>query len=194
MGKDQETEKASAFASPQFREAHQFMGGDALNEDEMIATMRRYSQKRHELEARKERGRRYLEQVKFEVEESLRPLAEEVEAARGSMQVFVSEHNSGESFNVPGLGTAFLTHTAKVEITDEAEVGDYLNTKVHENVLTYLTDPAKLNASKVKRYAKERLVSSGEVLPGTRSEVAVSLVFRSSGSPPTGAADPEGAG
>lgn len=149
----------------------------------MIALMRRYAEAKEQLEEQEENGRTYVQMIQDEVKESLAPLKEDLEHARRSMEIFVSEHNGGKSFSVPALGTAYTQNRVIGRI---AEPDEFL--KAFER-----TDPEKaealcdrkLNASRARKEAEKAFREQGEILPGADVEQVTVLCFKPS---PTAAA------
>lgn len=146
------------------------------SEPEMVSQMRRYRELKKAHERQKERAKEYLEQVKAESEADMRPLEEQIEAARQSMLAFLIEHNSSNKFRVPGLGTAFTQHRTWVNIADEdaftASLDDAERGRVFE---------LKLNTSRAKALVQGSFESGGEIRPGCEVEGKETLAVKLSG-------------
>lgn len=144
-----------------------------VDEDAMISAMRRYRAAKAEQERRKERASQYLRQIKSEIEADLAAGDEHLERLRSSMLTFITDHNKGRKFNVPGIGTATTTTRTTVEITDE----ERLVAAVPEEQRDGLFD-RKLNTSRAKAYAKSALEEAGEQLPGVEADRVTALSVR----------------
>ncbi len=144
-------------------------------ETEMVAQMRRYRSLKKAREQQKERAREFLDQVKAEIEADMRPIEEEIEAARRSMLAFITQ-NDGRKFRVPGLGTAFTQHRISVKIEDEeaftASLDDTERAQVTET---------KLNPSRAKALAQGSFEGGGEIRSGCEVEENDTLVVKLSG-------------
>lgn len=143
------------------------------SEAAMIDAMRRYRAARADQERRKERAAEYLRQVKAEIEQDLGAGEDRLERMRASMLVFVTEHNGGRKFAVPGLGTVTTTTRARIEITDEERFLAALPETRREALFD-----RRLNASRAKATARSALEDEGEQLPGVEAELVTSLSVR----------------
>lgn len=144
-----------------------------VDEGAMISAMRRYRAAKSEQERRKERANQYLRQIRSEIEADLAAGDEHIERLRSSMLTFITSHNDGKKFNVPGIGTATTTTRTTVEITD----GERLVAAVPEEQRNGLFDQ-KLNASRAKDYAKSAFEQAGKHLPGVEAARMTALSVR----------------
>jgi hypothetical protein len=142
----------------------------------MIAAMRSYREAKTEHDQRKEPATAYLEQVRQQIEADLAAGEEHLERLRSSMLAFLTEHNGGSKFNVPGLGTATTTTRTSLKIADQEA---FLAAIPHEE-RDKLFD-RKLNNSRAKAAAKAALEETGEELPGVEADRVTSLSVRLSG-------------
>lgn len=139
----------------------------------MIAAMRSYREARADLEQRKQRAARYLEQVQEEIKADLAADEEHVERLRSSMLTFLTEHNGGNKFNVPGIGTATTTTRTSVKISDEERFLASLPPEERDSLFEL-----KLNNSRAKATAKAAFEDDGEQLSGVEAERMTSLSVR----------------
>ncbi len=150
------------------------------SQEEAIRTLRRYRQLKAEMEAERERGQELVRQVKEEVEADLAPLAEHLERMRTSLENFLKEHNAGEKFRAPGLGTVYTQSRLKVSIDDqesfEAALAE-LDGKQREAVYD-----RKFSLSRAKKLVQTAYEEAGQILPGCEVEHAESLCVKLSGS------------
>ena len=144
-----------------------------VTDDAMIAAMRSYRQAKADLEVRKERGAAYLRQVEKEIKADLASAEGDLERLRSSMLTFLTEHNGGKKFSVPGLGVATTTMRTTVKLSDrEAFVA-----AVPPDRRDSLFD-LKLNNSRAKALAKRALDEDGQQLPGVEAGRVTSLSVR----------------
>ncbi len=144
--------------------------------EQMIENLRRYRALKRELEEEKERARAYLEQVRAEIEQDLAPLEEHIERLRESMSRYITVHNGGEKFKVPGLATAYTQKRLSVEIADEEAFAASLDEQSREEVYE-----KKLSQSRAKKLARVAYEADGEILSGCEVEQSESLGVRLTG-------------
>lgn len=146
---------------------------EILSREDAVQQIRRYKRYKDELEEQRHRGKEYIKQVRAEVEEDLKPLEERTEALEQSLINFVELENSGRSYRVPGLGTAYTTDRTRVRISDreafEASLGDAEQTELYDR---------KLNESRAKAYAADCYGEDGEIVPGIEIEPYKSFAVR----------------
>ncbi len=143
----------------------------------MIAAMRRYRSAKAEQERRRRRADEYLRQVKEQIDADLAAGDEHLEKLRFSMLAFVTEHNAGKKFSVPGLGTATTTTRTSVKIADQEAFLAALPPEEREKLFE-----RKLSASRAKAAAKAAFEEDGEQLPGVEAARLTSLSVRLSDS------------
>lgn len=143
-------------------------------QDEMIRELRSLKARQAELDEAKERGRAYVEQVREAVAQDLRPLEEAVEAARWNVEVLIRDHNGGQKFRVPGLGTAYLQRRRAFKVVDP----EALARSVGEAERQRLYDPPKINTGRAKSFAQSVFNEDGQILPGVETEEVESLSIR----------------
>ncbi|MGF1473156.1 MAG: hypothetical protein ACFB50_15640 [Rubrobacteraceae bacterium] len=148
-------------------------GEELVDERAMISALRRYRAAKAEQERRKERANEYLREIRSEIEADLAAGDEHIERLRSSMLTFITTHNGGRKFSVPGLGTATTTTRTTVEITDE----ERLVAAVPEEQRDGLFD-RKLNTSRAKAYAKSAFEEAGEQVPGVEAARVTALSVR----------------
>ncbi|QIN85472.1 hypothetical protein GBA63_22485 (plasmid) [Rubrobacter tropicus] len=142
----------------------------------MIAAMRSYREAKADLEVRKERGAAYLKQVEEEIKADLANAEEDLERLRSSMLTFLTEHNGGKKFNVPGIGTATTTARTTVKIADQEAFVAAVPPDRRDSLFDL-----KLNNSRAKALAKKALDEDGQQLPGVEAGRITSLSVRLSG-------------
>lgn len=142
----------------------------------MIALMRRYRAAKQQLEEEEDNGRAYVQLVQDEVKESLRPLKEELERIRRSMDVFVRERNGGKSFSVPALGTAYTQNRLVSKIVDPDEFLKVI-ARADPEKADELCD-RKLNASRARKEAERAFKEDGERVAGADVEQVTVLCFK----------------
>lgn len=147
-----------------------------VDDADMIAAMRSYREAKADLEQRKERAAAYLEQVKAQIEADLAAGEEHLERLRSSMLTFLTEHNGGNKFAVPGLGTATTTTRTSVKISDEESFLASLPPERRDALYEL-----KLSNSRAKAAAKAAFEEDGEQLPGVEAGRITSLAVRLSG-------------
>ncbi len=146
----------------------------------MIAVMRRYRSAKAEQERRRRRADEYLRQVKEQIEADLAAGDEHLEKLRSSMLAFVTHHNAGRKFSVPGLGTATTTTRTRVRIADE----ERFLAALPEDQREALFD-RKLSGPRARAAAKTAFEEDGEQLPGVEASRVTSLSVRLSDDRPT---------
>ena len=147
---------------------------DALAGDaSMIAAMRSYRGAKADLEQRKERAAKYLEQVRKEIEADLAADEAQVERLRASMLTFLTEHSGGKKFSVPGLGVATTTTRTTVKISDQEAFVAAVPADRRDSLFDL-----KLNNSRAKALAKRALDEDGQQLPGVEADRVTSLYVR----------------
>ena len=139
----------------------------------MIAAMRSYREAKADLEQRKQRAAKYLEQVQNEIEADLAADEAHVERLRSSMLTFLTEHNGGTKFNVPGIGTATTTTRTSVKIADQEAFLASLPAEERDPLFEL-----KLNASRAKAAARAAFEEDGQQLPGVEAGRVTSLSVR----------------
>lgn len=139
----------------------------------MIAAMRSYGEAKAEHELRKDRAAKYLDQVKARIEADLAAGEEHLEKLRSSMFAFLTEHNGGKKFSVPGLGTATTTTRTSVKISDQERFLASLSPGRRDSLFEL-----KLNNSRAKAAAKAAFEEGGEQLPGVEADRVTSLSVR----------------
>lgn len=151
-----------------------------VSEDALIAMMRRLAEAKRHLEEQKARAAKYLEQIKTEIAEDLAPMEREIEWTRRAIRAYLIEERGGESFKVPGLGSAGITRRRQTKIVDaEAFVKSVRD--ANPDALASLYDEPKLSLTKSKKYAESVLHEVGEIIPGTDTEEIQTLQVRLSG-------------
>lgn len=151
------------------------------SEDVLISMMRRLAEAKKHQEEQKSRANRYLEQIRTEIAEDLAPLEEEIERARQSIRAYLIEERGGESFRVPGLGSAGIQHRRQTRIVDEEKFVVEIRTNYSEEDAASVYDEPRFNAGRAKKLAESILKEYGEILPGTESEEIQTLTVRLSG-------------
>lgn len=146
---------------------------ELVDEGAMISALRRYRAAKAEQDRRKERANEYLRQIRSEIEADLAAGDEHLERLRSSMLTFITAHNGGRKFSVPGLGTATTTTRTTVEITDE----ERMVAAVPEDQRDGLFD-RKLSTSRAKAYAKSAFEGTGEQVPGVEAARVTALSVR----------------
>lgn len=160
---------------------YQEEAAEGISEDAMIRNLRRYRELKGRLEQAEERGRRYVEQVKAEVEQDLVALRTEVDFLKEGFEVYIKEYNGGENFKVPGLGTAFVQRRRTAKVADEQKFGLYvLNAYPARYDAVFVAQPDKLNKKEADKLVKAAL-EDGEILPGVEVEEAEALAVRLTG-------------
>ena len=139
----------------------------------MIAAMRSYREAKADLEQRKERAAKYLEQIQKEIEADLAADEAHVERLRASMLTFLTEHNGGKKFNVPGIGTATTTTRTNIKIADQEAFLASLPPEERDPLFEL-----KLSNSRAKAAAKAAFEEDGEQLPGVEAGRITSLSVR----------------
>lgn len=146
-----------------------------IDTKDVVSWMKDLRDARVELEVAEERGREYLRQCKADVEADLDTLRARVNKLTEILTLFIEDENGGEKYNVPGIGTAYMTTRRTPKIVDEeAFVGHLQNT--HPLLLERLYKKT-LSASEAKKHIQAAL-EDGEVLPGTDVEEKTSLSVR----------------
>ena len=147
---------------------------ESLTDDAaMIAAMRSYRGAKADLEQRKQRAAEYMEQVQKEIEADLAADEAHVERLRASMLTFLTEHNGGTKFNVPGIGTATTTTRTSVRIADQEAFLASLPPEERDPLFEL-----KLSTSRAKAAAKAAFEEDGEQLPGVEAGRITSLSVR----------------
>ena len=147
--------------------------GSLTDDTAMIAAMRSYREAKAGLDQRKERAAAYLEQVEQEIKADLAVDEQHVERLRSSMLTFLTEHNGGKKFNVPGIGTATTTTRTNVKIADQDAFAASLTAEQRDSLFEL-----KLNNSRAKAAAKAAFEDDGEQLPGVEAGRITSLSVR----------------
>lgn len=135
--------------------------------DAMVGLMRRYHATKRAREEAEANGAAYFAQVREEIAQDLRQMKEREEQLRETMLIFVSEHNEGAAFKVPGLGTAHTQKRTDTEIHDQELLVSHLEKREPET-LAGLYDH-KISNSRAKKLARTRRQEIGEILPGTET-------------------------
>lgn len=147
--------------------------GSLTDDTAMIAAMRSYREAKADLDQRKERAAAYMEQVEQEIQADLAADEQHVERLRSSMLTFLTEHNGGKKFNVPGIGTATTTTRTSVKIADQDAFAASLTAEQRDSLFEL-----KLNNSRAKAAAKAAFEEDGEQLPGVEAGRITSLSVR----------------
>lgn len=159
--------------APELAVANTELAESLTDDAAMIAAMRSYREARADLQQRKERAAKYLEQVEAEIKADLAADEEHVERLRSSMLTFLTEHNGGNKFNVPGIGTATTTTRTSVKISDQDAFLASLPPDRRDSLFEL-----KLDNSRAKAAAKAALEKDGQQLPGVEAERVTSLSVR----------------
>ncbi len=146
------------------------------DDDAMIAAMRSYREAKADLDERKDRAAAYLKQVREHIEADLAAAEEHLERLRSSMLTFLTEHNAGKNFSVPGLGTATTTTRTSVKIADQQAFLAAIPPERRASLFDL-----KLNNARAKAAAKAAFEEDGEELPGVEAGRVTSLSVRLSG-------------
>ena len=123
----------------------------------MIMAMRSYREAKAELDQRKERAAAYLDQVKRQIEADLAAGEEHLERLRSSMLAFLTGHNGGKKFSVPGLGCATTATRTSVRISDEKRFLASLTPEQRDSLFEL-----KLSNSRARAAAKAAFEEDGE--------------------------------
>lgn len=152
-----------------------------VSEDTLIAMMRRLAEAKKHHEEQKARAAKYLEQIRAEIAEDLAPMEREIEWTRQAIRAYLIEERGGESFKVPGLGSAGITRRRQTKIVDEEKFIAEVQTQFSEEDAASVYDEPRFNQSKAKKLAEDLLREYGEILPGVESEEVQTLTVRLSG-------------
>lgn len=144
----------------------------------MIAAMRSYREAKADLDQRKERGAAYLEQVEQEIKADLAADEQHFERLRSSMLTFLTEHNGGKKFSVPGLGVAYTSTRRVVTIENEERFTTAYAGEFGQDRLSRLYRIPTLVHSKVRKEVEAKLREDGEVIAGTHVDDVTSISVR----------------
>ncbi len=147
--------------------------GSPADDNTMITAMRSYKGAKAEHDKRKERAATYLAQIEEEIKADLAAGEEHLERLRSSMLTFLTEHNAGKKFAVPGLGTVTTTTRTSVKIADQEAFLASIPPEEREKLFE-----RRLSASRAKAAAKAAFEEDGEELPGVEAGWVTSLYVR----------------
>ena len=111
--------------------------------------------------------------------EKLDKLKNEAEVIREGLESFIVDHNDGENLSYPDVGTAYVSQKTKISVSDNEAAMNYLESLPEEEKNEMIRVKKSIKKRNFKEYAKNRLQSTGMLLPGTEQVEKKTFVYRS---------------